>query len=40
MKILDDHQRAEAMLIALYGARTVLHTKSNTETSAVTGDRP
>ena len=35
-----DHQRAEAMLIALYGARTVLHTKSNTETSAVTGDRP
>jgi hypothetical protein len=37
MKILDDHQRAEAMLIALYGARSVLHTKPNTETPTTTG---
>jgi hypothetical protein len=32
-----DHQRAEAMLIAFYGAHTVLHIKSDTETPATTG---
>ena len=35
-----DHNRSEAVLIGLYGAQTVLHTKPDIENPAVTGDTP